>query len=390
MSLCTLLTGLTMNYNRHCRLEFGEYVQTHEEHDNSLNPRTIGALALRPTGNVQGGYFIFSLTTGKVINRMRWTTIPMPKEVIDWVERMARQEHAGTTLLFEDRDHNEILDLDQEDGNDDSDYEPNNEDDYDDDDDGDDNNTPTNQPNEPYKDPGTLGEEHAQQHNDEEDNNDNDADNNENNAGDENNNNDEDENENDNVQNGDEQAESTNDNDSMPENVNAEEINEIVDYNPGRIAGVDPEPLPPIQVQNEQTQRELNRIAWMGQQPATFAGRTHAQAREHATTKVTTEPNNNTMTDFDRDLFHQRVAGIQLPPEYEDQLATLKHTVLTQYTLKKGLQVFGPKGTEAVFSEMKQLHERNVCEPVHGKDLSREQKSKALGYLMFLKQKRCG
>ena len=42
----------------------------------------------------------------------------------------------------------------------------------------------------------------------------------------------------------------------------------------------------------------------MGQQPATFAGRTHAQAREHATTNVTTEPNNNTMTDFERDLFH--------------------------------------------------------------------------------------
>ena len=176
----------------------------------------------------------------------------------------------------------------------------------------------------------------------------------------------------------------------MPENVNTEEINETVDYNPGRIAGVDPEPLPPIQVQNEQTQHELNRIAWMGQQPATFAGRTRAQTREHATTNVMTEPNNNTMTDFERDLFHRRVAGIQLPPEYEDQLATLKHTVLTQYTLKKGLQVFGPKGTEAVFSEMKQLHKRNVCEPIHRKDLSREQKSKALGYLMFLKQKLCG
>ena len=40
--------SLTMNYNRHCRLEFSEYVQTHEEHDNSLNPHTIGALASRP------------------------------------------------------------------------------------------------------------------------------------------------------------------------------------------------------------------------------------------------------------------------------------------------------------------------------------------------------
>ena len=312
MSLRTLLTGLTMNYNRHCRLEFGEYVQTHEEHDNSLNPRTIGALALRPTGNVQGGYFFFSLTTGKVINRMRWTTIPMPTEVIARVERMARQEHAGTTLLFEDRDHNEILDLDQENDDDDSDsaYEPNSEDDNDDDDDDDDNdddnNVPTNQPNEPYDDPGILAEDHGpqhndEQHNDEENNNENETDNNDNNDGNENNHNAEDENENDSVN---EQAELTNDSGNVPTNSDAEELNETVDDNPGEIAGVDPKPLPPIQVQNERTQRELNRIAWMGRQPATFAGRTRAQAREHATTNIMTEPNNNTMTDFERDLFH--------------------------------------------------------------------------------------
>ena len=284
MSPHTLLMGLTLNYNRHCRLEFGEYVQTHEEHDNSLNPHTIGALALRPTGNIQGGYFFFSLTTGKVINQMHWTMIPMPKEVIDSVDRMACQEHAGTTLLFEDRDHNEILNLDQEDDDDDSDYEPYNDDDDDDDDDDNDNNTPTNQPNEPYEDPGTLGEEHAQQYNNEENNNKNDGNDNENNVVDDNNNNDDSENGNDNIHDEDEYAEPTNDNDTVPENVSAEETNKAMDYNPGGITGVDPEPLPPIQVQNERTQCKLNWIAWMGQQPATFASRTRAQAREHATT----------------------------------------------------------------------------------------------------------
>ena len=236
--------GLTMNYNRHCRLEFGEYVQTHEEHDNSLNPHTIGALVLHPTGNVQGGYFFFSLTTGKVINWMHWTTIPMPKEVIDQVERMARQEHAGTTLLFEDRDHNEIINLDHDDDDDDSDYEPNNDNDDDYNDDDDDNNAPTNQPNEPYEDPGTLGEEHAQQYNNEENNNDNDI-------VDDNHNNDDNENGNDDIHDKDEYVEPTNDNDTVPQNVNTEETEEAKDDNPGRITGVDPELLPPIQVQNE-------------------------------------------------------------------------------------------------------------------------------------------
>ena len=401
MSPRTLLTGLTMNYHRHCRLEFGEYVQTHEEHDNSLNPRTIGALALRPTGNVQGGYFFLSLTTGKVINRMRWTRIPMPQDVIDRVERMARQEHAGTTLLFEDRDHNEIIDLDDSDDND-STYEPDDDDDDDDDndeDDDDNNEIPINQPHEGHNDPGVLGGQNAPHQNDEE----NDENNNDDVLGGQNaphqndeendeNNNDDNDVVNDNDDQGNEGAA-----DALADNEDNDEAIEPTDMNDNALQNLHEEdhggtpgvaPLPPIQVENARTQRELNRIAWMGQQPATYAGRTRAQSRANATTNVTTDI--NTTTEFERELFRRRVAGIQLPPEYEDQLATLKHTVLTQYTLKKGLQVFGPKGTEAVFAEMKQLHDRNVCEPVHATSLSCEQKHKALGYLMFLKQKRCG
>ena len=64
MSPRTILTGHCIEYATHCQLEFGEYVQKHEEHDNSMQPWTIGALSLCPTGNVQGGYFFFSLTMG--------------------------------------------------------------------------------------------------------------------------------------------------------------------------------------------------------------------------------------------------------------------------------------------------------------------------------------
>jgi hypothetical protein len=52
----TIITGLTINFLVHCQLEFGSYVQTHEIHDNSMSPRTIGAICLGPKGNVQGGY----------------------------------------------------------------------------------------------------------------------------------------------------------------------------------------------------------------------------------------------------------------------------------------------------------------------------------------------
>jgi hypothetical protein len=51
LSPCTLVTGLGTDYAKHCRIEYGQYVQTHKKHNNTITPRTIGALPLRPTGN---------------------------------------------------------------------------------------------------------------------------------------------------------------------------------------------------------------------------------------------------------------------------------------------------------------------------------------------------
>ena len=67
------------------------------------------------------------------------------------------------------------------------------------------------------------------------------------------------------------------------------------------------------------------------------------------------------------------------------------HTIaMTQYNVKKGLQIFGDKGVEAIMSEMKQIDARKVLKPVDPDSLSQYQKQKTLEYLMFLKQKRCG
>ena len=35
-------------------------MQTNEEHTNSMASRTVGAIAMRPTGNEQGGYFFIA------------------------------------------------------------------------------------------------------------------------------------------------------------------------------------------------------------------------------------------------------------------------------------------------------------------------------------------
>ena len=97
------------------------------------------------------------------------------------------------------------------------------------------------------------------------------------------------------------------------------------------------------------------------------------------------------MTNFEKELFHRRIAGVRVPSKigYE-QNEILRHTVLTQYTLKKGLQVFRPPGVEAVYKELQQLHQRKVGEPRDASMLSPMQKKNALGYLMFLKQKQTG
>ena len=109
MSPRTISTGQLLDYHKHCRYEFGEYVQTHEEHDNSLLSRTIGAIALRPTGNQQRGYFFMSLHTGRIINHLHTTKLPMPAEVIARVEQLAKAQNMIPSLAFGNRDNRLIM-----------------------------------------------------------------------------------------------------------------------------------------------------------------------------------------------------------------------------------------------------------------------------------------
>ena len=385
----TLLTGQTWGYTTHCKLEFGDYVQTHEEHDNSMATRTIGAIALRPTGNTQGGYFFFSLSTGRVLNRGRWTTLPMPNEVIDWIHRMARQEHGNNGLSFEDRNHNQLVDP-YDDGEDDSTYHPEEDDDNndsDDNDDGDDGNDANaqavhNHPHDNHNEP-TYGvhDEEPEEHDGDLANND------QGNEGPE----------------GTDQVKTNSTSEMGPDLIQEEENegpegSEQVETNPTsdvdepKPVALDDPSLPP------RAQRELKRLANNNIGPAIYQGRTRSQTQHSAQSMTTngmlgasTPLPYQHMMPFEKELFHRRIAGVCVPSEigYEQNEA-LRHTVLTQYTLKKGLQVFGPPGVEAVYKELLQLHERKVGEPRDASKLSPAQKKNALGYLMFLKQKRTG
>jgi hypothetical protein len=92
--------------------------------------------------------------------------------------------------------------------------------------------------------------------------------------------------------------------------------------------------------------------------------------------------------------YGERTSDHQLHPrrprDYSHMHTQLENIMMTQYSIKKGLQVFGEAGAEAVISKMEQLHDRGVIMPKAANMLTREEKRKALHYLMFLKKKRCG
>jgi hypothetical protein len=61
-----------------------------------------------------------------------------------------------------------------------------------------------------------------------------------------------------------------------------------------------------------------------------------------------------------------------------------------QYTIRKGLKLFGDGGRQAVTKELTQLHNMATYTPMHKHELTREQRVQALSSLMFLTQKRDG
>jgi len=67
LSLHTIVTGSTFDFNKYCKLPFRAYVQMHEQHNSQLQ-RTAGVIALKPMGR-QGSYYFLSLHTGKRVVR---------------------------------------------------------------------------------------------------------------------------------------------------------------------------------------------------------------------------------------------------------------------------------------------------------------------------------
>jgi hypothetical protein len=106
LSPLSILEGVVLDYNLHFNVIFGEYAHTYDDTTNTMKSRTVGAIALGPNGNLQGGVRFYSLVTGKILNRSRhdYTPLKMPEDAILRIKTMTKNSVKG--LIFGDRNNN--------------------------------------------------------------------------------------------------------------------------------------------------------------------------------------------------------------------------------------------------------------------------------------------
>lgn len=387
-----LVLNRKLDYNKHCQLEFGEYVQTHEESDNTTRSRTVGAIATRPSTGGEGGYYFISLSTGRRIHRRSYTRLPMPGEVVDQMHRLARR--ANSTLTFTNS-NNEDLDVlyadldrdvddlplaaeitgvvDDEDTDDeDSNYEPN-PDETDEEDEETSEEEEESDENEPLEDeiPGV---------------------------------------DNDSLMDDNEPMEDEAEIQGVPEQVE-DEIpgvpEQVEDETPGVQAPEEPTNHErTYQVPNEghtmnlrpQPKKEYNVFLMDGE-----------EIDENEELVLLTFSNNNEdgldETDIDEldaaYMFLTETLGWKegLPNAEADDNPPLsqKEQNIAEYLFateqmnwRKGLKQFGEKGEGAIEKELQQIHDMEGFEPKHWHELTKDERAGALKYLMYLKEKRDG
>ena len=101
-----LLKRHRLDARLHCKAEFGAYCEVHDEPSpsNTMQRRTHATICLGPTGNLQGSYKFFCLSTGRKLVRRNFTVIPgVPQTIIDALSRFATKENRSTGLIFKNR-----------------------------------------------------------------------------------------------------------------------------------------------------------------------------------------------------------------------------------------------------------------------------------------------
>ena len=351
----TILKGQALDYTKHCVIPFGAYVQANHEttQTNSNAPRTLDGIYLRPLLNIQGGHEIMDLNSGEAITRARVTEIPITSVVIQAVEAMAHRQ-GFKSLKFKNRHKVIFFDTDWIAG---VDYQPNpnteNEDEFDNDDDY------INEPQDDEElhedfteiDQEELAETLAEGKEEEEE---------ENNPTNENN----------------DEIENRNDEENDEENLVSEDSHD------------DEEEIVP-----RRSQREVRSVDRYGfsqiNSRKTVKFKDNIQELEYCHNLIA-QVHPNPAMDMEYDGGAEATVIARNMYDLNQRVTIQGASLVQQYNLKKGLQIFGKEGETAAMKEMEQLHKRNCFTPVSVNDMTREERRKAMEALMFLAEKRDG
>ena len=410
-----IITGVSLDYNLHARFQFGDYILTHHDAtDNSMAERATSAIYLRPSGNVQGGFFAFNLTTGKRIHVFHATLKPMTQIVIDRVHEIAKRQGAPTGITLADGQGNTTIhDLDTEENYDDDDasdesyrtrdnmdsesvgsnlsgvseateihidaelgppHEPT--DDHSNDDTNGSVAGPVHEPpgdgepearndlpanalgRNPYAalDDGNSVDESAAEVTVQEYGSANDDDRSKSMMGE---------------TGGNEQETEPHSNDDS--NKSGEQKEQVESENDGEWAEVPPRRRTGLRPVVRRTHNKFG------------AGEGYHSSTHHRANLFSAGLASGVKELVRREIGYMCIAAAI------NQYNNLEATQVTkQYGVRQGIKIFGDDGIDAVLKELKQLHDRVVVTPVDPNTMSDELKANALPYLMFLKRKRCG
>ena len=387
------------NFHAHCQLEFGEYVQTHEEHDNSMKSRTVGAIATRPSNrNDTGGYYFMNLSTGRLTHRRSWTPLPMPDDAVEQVHRLARRAKASKTLAFTnsqgvdldtlyndlDQDDDDLpsnaeiagVGAEDDDDDDDSDYDPNDDDDdYDPNDDDDENTTSTpDDHDERQDDEQSIETTGVDTEADEEipgvDNYEN------------------------------EEIPGVDNNENTGFTDNSPGGTEDMEYETSGVSTSDEENTRTYKTMNlrKQSRKHYNVFTTNGMEK-------QSDDEIILLTYCNDSKNGCEETMIDKDyaeyLFLTETLGWKHEandngcdgygtPVTQDVINSMDYLFLNateQMNWKRGIAKFGEKGENAIMKELQQVHDMEGFQPKHWYELTREERTRALKYLMYLKEK---
>lgn len=353
-----IILGRVYDYSKICGpgSSFGEYVQTHERTDNTLTERTVSAITLRPSGNLQGSFYYYSLVTGRRLHRRRCTPLPMPQDAIDRIHLIAEKQGSPEGIEFlrmNNETFEDLLDLP-----DTLDYN----------DAGDPPNLDNNDGGEIQDDVPTSGPEIAEpQPNDE-------------------------------LEVVEPEIDEVQDVISVDNSTHEENENEI------NIETIDEVPHQQMEINGDMTPPEPQSVTDVTPDNILPEG-----SRRGRVPKIRSDVEGyEFLNETDIDLATCGIAKDDPTHEYLCAQTTYinsmntfnqvndaaqhaaEHLILTQLGMKAGIKAYGEDGIKAILKEMKQFHDREVVRPLKPTDITPDVKKRALGYLMFLKKKRSG